>query len=273
MLSVLSSPFRLLRPAADVPVPSPVRSGVCSSRKPGVARIERSLLALLVVAVHLAGLWAITRLASRPVEIPDTTPISVSLITEPAVAPAPPLAPPEPVPPAPRVEPRPVAKPAPARPVPPKPAPRPVPAPAPAAEPMPQTDSPTALAAPPAEAPPAPAESAPASPAATSAPAASASSAGRTEARFDAAYLNNPAPTYPIQSRRLREQGEVMLRVLVSPAGEPLRIELRASSGSDRLDRAAQDAVARWRFVPARQGDSPVEAWVLVPIVFKLQGN
>jgi protein TonB len=64
-----------------------------------------------------------------------------------------------------------------------------------------------------------------------------------------------------------------MLRVLVSPTGLPAHIELRTSSGFDSLDRAAQDAVARWRFVPALQGDNPVEAWVQVPIVFKLQGS
>ncbi|HQV09399.1 MAG TPA: energy transducer TonB, partial [Thauera sp.] len=94
-----------------------------------------------------------------------------------------------------------------------------------------------------------------------------------TAARFDAAYLNNPRPAYPMLSRRLREEGQVMLRVLVSPEGQPARVELRTSSGSERLDRAAQEAVARWRFVPARRGDVAVEAWVLVPIVFKLQGN
>ena len=94
-----------------------------------------------------------------------------------------------------------------------------------------------------------------------------------TAARFDAAYLNNPAPAYPMLSRRLREEGQVMLRVRVSPDGQPNRIELRTSSGSDRLDRAAEEAVSRWRFVPARQGDTAVEAWVLVPIVFKLKGN
>ncbi len=39
------------------------------------------------------------------------------------------------------------------------------------------------------------------------------------------------------------------------------------------VDRAAEQAVSRWRFVPAKRGDTPVEAWVLVPIVFKLTGN
>ena len=94
-----------------------------------------------------------------------------------------------------------------------------------------------------------------------------------TAARFDAAYLNNPRPGYPALSRRLREEGQVTLRVLVSPNGQPAQVELRSSSGSERLDRAARDAVARWRFVPARRGDTAIESWVLVPIVFKLQGN
>lgn len=74
-------------------------------------------------------------------------------------------------------------------------------------------------------------------------------------------------------SRRLREEGRVVLRVRVSADGLPATVELRTSSGSGRLDRAAQSAVERWRFVPARRGSQPIEAWVLVPIEFKLQGN
>ena len=92
-------------------------------------------------------------------------------------------------------------------------------------------------------------------------------------ARFDADYLNNPAPAYPALSRRLGEAGEVMLKVLVSATGVPARIELVRSAGSARLDRAARDAVAHWRFIPARQGELDIEDWVLVPIHFRLQDN
>jgi protein TonB len=92
-------------------------------------------------------------------------------------------------------------------------------------------------------------------------------------ARFDADYLDNPAPAYPPLSRRMKEEGRVMLRVLVTAGGLPGRIEISAGSGSNRLDRAAADAVRRWRFVPAREGDDAVEAWVIVPIVFKLEGS
>ncbi|MEX6723428.1 energy transducer TonB [Parapedomonas caeni] len=104
---------------------------------------------------------------------------------------------------------------------------------------------------------------------ATVAPSA-ADSAPVTAPDFEADYLNNPAPPYPMASRRAREQGTVMLRVLVSPAGTAQMVELEASSGFSRLDHAASDAVRRWRFVPASQSGRPVTAWVLVPVIFSL---
>jgi protein TonB len=89
---------------------------------------------------------------------------------------------------------------------------------------------------------------------------------------FNAAYLNNPPPAYPSVSRRMGQQGKVMLRVLVNASGTTDKVEIRSSSGFERLDDAALDAVRHWRFVPARQGDRPVAAWVLVPIIFTLEG-
>lgn len=88
---------------------------------------------------------------------------------------------------------------------------------------------------------------------------------------FNAAYLRNPAPVYPAAARRSGDQGTVMLKVLVSPEGVPLRVELDRSSGSKLLDGAALDAVKNWRFVPARRGAENVEGWVRVPVVFKLE--
>jgi protein TonB len=87
---------------------------------------------------------------------------------------------------------------------------------------------------------------------------------------FNASYLRNPPPAYPYSARRMGQQGKVVLRVLVNTAGLPDKVELRTGSGTAALDDAALDAVRNWRFVPARQGDTPVAAWVLVPIVFSL---
>lgn len=92
-----------------------------------------------------------------------------------------------------------------------------------------------------------------------------------TAARFDADYLHNPKPVYPHASRRLGEEGKVLLRVYVSPEGLAEKIELKLSSGFSRLDQAAQETVNRWRFVPARRGDEAIAAWVQVPITFQLE--
>lgn len=90
--------------------------------------------------------------------------------------------------------------------------------------------------------------------------------------RFQADYLNNPPPVYPPASRRLGEAGRVVLRVFVRADGTPAEVAINHSSGSARLDQAALEAVRNWRFVPARRGDTPVPAPVLVPVSFTLEG-
>ena len=90
-------------------------------------------------------------------------------------------------------------------------------------------------------------------------------------ARFDAAYLQNPRPSYPPVSRRLGEEGKVLLRVRVTAEGQPAAVDLEKSSNFERLDDAARQVVARWRFVPAKRGDESIEATVIVPIVFRLE--
>ena len=233
--------------------------------------LRRGALLGLIVAAHVGGLALLARVADERPTPAALVPIQVALIEAPALVEPAPAPPPEPVvepPRPPEPEPPPVVRPPepvpPPKPVVKKATPKPV-----VKKPTPVTESPTALSA--AEEPAPPPPPAPTPPAA--APAATAAPAAVTAARFDAAYLNNPRPGYPALSRRLREEGQVTLRVLVSPDGQPAQVELRTSSGSDRLDRAAREAVARWRFVPARRGDIAVESWVLVPIVFKLQGN
>lgn len=90
-------------------------------------------------------------------------------------------------------------------------------------------------------------------------------------ARFDAAYLQNPEPKYPPLSRRLGEEGKVLLRVRVNADGRAVAVDLEKSSNFVRLDEAARQAVSRWRFVPARRGDEAIEASVIVPLVFRLE--
>lgn len=83
-------------------------------------------------------------------------------------------------------------------------------------------------------------------------------------------YLREPAPRYPVQSRRLREQGVVVLRVIIDERGHACDIEIESSSGYARLDRAAQEAVASAAFRPYVEDGAPRRAQVLIPIEFSL---
>jgi protein TonB len=90
------------------------------------------------------------------------------------------------------------------------------------------------------------------------------------EARSDVATLNNPKPPYPLAARRRLQEGRVLLAVRVAADGTCAEVRLRQSSGHALLDDSALSTVRRWRFVPARRGDTPVETWVDVPISFRL---
>jgi protein TonB len=87
----------------------------------------------------------------------------------------------------------------------------------------------------------------------------------------DAAYLTNPKPSYPPLSRRLGEQGIVMLNVLVGEDGNVQKLEVAKSSGSTRLDEAASRAVQSWRFAPGKRAGIAQTMWVKVPISFILE--
>jgi len=92
-----------------------------------------------------------------------------------------------------------------------------------------------------------------------------------SQARFDADYLKNPAPAYPPLSRRMGEEGKVILRVFIGADGLPQKADIHQSSGYDRLDRQAQEAVLRWRFVPGKRNGVPEAMWNVVPIQFVLE--
>lgn len=98
------------------------------------------------------------------------------------------------------------------------------------------------------------------------------SAGGRSVPRVVAAveYLREPLPRYPSQSRKLREQGLVVLRVVIDERGVVCNIDVESSSGHVRLDDAAKDAVARAAFRPYIEDGLPRRALVLIPIEFAL---
>lgn len=215
----------------------------------------------LAVVVGLHALAFMLLLRPEPVRkaLTDAAPIMVRLVTPEAKRAVEPQEPPKPVPVRRHVQhATPVAPPpiiaAPVE------APSPAIAPPPEAVPLPAVEKAPAFAA-------ALPDAAPAAPAAAPAPPVEAV----VPPSFNAAYLNNPPPTYPGASRRTGEQGRVVLRVFVSEEGLPSEVQVRTSSGFSRLDEAASQTVKQWRFVPARRGKTPIGAWVLVPISFSLR--
>lgn len=85
--------------------------------------------------------------------------------------------------------------------------------------------------------------------------------------------LSTPAPRYPREALRMGAGGTVRITVTVAADGSVERQELTDSSGNRHLDRAALEAVRRWRFQPATRNGKPVAAEVSVPIVFNPDGN
>lgn len=201
---------------------------------------RRSSLLLVVIGLHVAVaafVFAAKTIAPQIAEIPMVVDLLAPVETE---------KPPE-------AKPLPVAKPQPVHVS--KPAPK---TPAPPLEATTSTQpAPAAPVAVPAEIKPAP----PAPPVSETV----------SQARFDADYLRNPSPVYPPLARRMGEEGKVVLRVSVNPLGTADSVEVKTSSGSQRLDEAAQKTVRNWKFIPAKRGDVAVQSFVLVPIIFKLE--
>lgn len=84
----------------------------------------------------------------------------------------------------------------------------------------------------------------------------------------DVAYIDPPKPKYPPESRRSREEGLVLLRVLIDEEGRAKKIEVHQSSGFRRLDEAARSAVARALFQPYIENGIAYPALVVIPIEF-----
>lgn len=69
----------------------------------------------------------------------------------------------------------------------------------------------------------------------------------------------------------MREQGRVLLRVLVSTKGDAENVQLESSSGSDRLERSAIEVVKKWRFIPEKRNNQAIIVYVLVPAKFSIE--
>ncbi len=78
-------------------------------------------------------------------------------------------------------------------------------------------------------------------------------------------------PRYPVESRRKREQGTVVLTLTLGLDGAVENLVVTQSSGFFRLDKAASEAVRGWRWKPVLRSGQPVRVRGVVEIPFILR--
>jgi protein TonB len=225
--------------ASPPSAPRPGAGSYGADRRPSLTVIA------IVVAAHALLLFALVKFDVIPMSKPKPKPLVVELLRIPP--PPPPAAAP---PPEPEVAP------------PPKEVTPVVVAPAPIV----QAPAPVALVATAPKAPPPQAvvEGPPAAPAGPVGPVA--------VDDLSTKMISASPPKYPVESRRRKEQGTVFLSVLVGTDGSVQDVSVSRSSGFARLDKAALDAVRRWRWSPLVRGGVPVMVRGIVDIPFVLQG-
>jgi protein TonB len=191
----------------------------------------------LVVLLHVLLLWALqSGLAQKVVKITEVKVVAMLLSEN---VPPPPA--PTPPPPPPKAPPPPVAAPVPA--------------------PTSTTPTITVPAAPPS---PAPVTAAPPAPPAPPAPAI------RTGATIQAG-ASCAKPDYPSASRRLEEEGTVTLKFLIGADGHVLQAEIEKSSGFNRLDEAARNALSKCQFRPGTVDGKPEQSWASMKYTWRLE--
>ena len=90
---------------------------------------------------------------------------------------------------------------------------------------------------------------------------------------IDPRYKRRFQPDYPPTSRRLGEEGSVIVQVLVDPEGKVSDGKIQKSSGFPRLDEAAlKHALGAWRFTPGTEDGKPVSVWHSVKVTFRIEG-
>jgi protein TonB len=213
-----------------------------------LARLRAQCFPLTLIAVvHALVLYGIySGLLHRVVNSAIPPEVFVSFVAPPPPAPAPPL-----VPPAEVQELPPPAVTAPLTVVSIAPLENAISLPAPAAPAAEIAASAAAVAAAPAAAPAAPA-------------------AGPRTITSGVEYIRAPQPEYPALSKRMGEQGRVVLRVLVNEQGLPDQVVVQTSSGYPRLDEAGRQAALRALFKPHMVDGRPVAIFVIVPLNFQM---
>jgi periplasmic protein TonB len=81
------------------------------------------------------------------------------------------------------------------------------------------------------------------------------------------------SPAYPIESKKLGEEGVVELSLYLNADGKVQSARVEVSSGFSRLDDAAvKHAVKAWKFEPCIEDKKPIACWHKIKFRFQLKG-
>ncbi len=83
--------------------------------------------------------------------------------------------------------------------------------------------------------------------------------------------LRRPQPRYPARARREGIEGQVTVRLRVSPAGRVSEVLIVSAEPEGVFEDVARETARRYRFEPAREGEQAVATTVEQRILFRLQ--
>ena len=80
--------------------------------------------------------------------------------------------------------------------------------------------------------------------------------------------VNRVPPVYPVEAKKMKIQGSVVLAVIIGTNGEVENISVK--SGPKELQQSAIDAVRQWKWQPYLLNGDPVEVETQVTVVYQL---
>lgn len=78
-------------------------------------------------------------------------------------------------------------------------------------------------------------------------------------------------PKYPDRALRMKQEGVVWLRMLLSETGARQQIKIRTPTKYALLNQAAIKAVKKWKCDPHIVNGKATKSWVTIPMEFKIQ--
>ena len=84
--------------------------------------------------------------------------------------------------------------------------------------------------------------------------------------------IDGSKPIYPLISRRLKQEGVVLVKLCVNPRGTVEKVDVLRSSGYPSLDNSALNALAKWKFASSADlFDSNAVDCFRLPVQFTLE--